>query len=375
MNNEVRISRRDLLRWGIAGAVVGFLGRSYVEDQFNRLTSSYNDLLLNIPDSVNNTDQENTNSFYEPFAGKEANEIAKEMGVTAGTFFVVPSEIMPKLQGFWGNELFPIYTPAVLEWKNLIYKYAELNNIPPNILAMVMTIESAGRQDAVSGAGAQSLMQVMPNNFPSNLRTVKSMQDPDTNMKYGTEVFKYFLNYARIFYSNSLLPENDPRIIARALMGYNGGSAAVEGSVVPTVTGGTLAPDESAFYGDHIIRFVLTSEIASRLRNKGFADSEIIKQIQSEEVNGRAYVLKKSGYNNYSDYANVIKELSKPVLENHSLIQFINTYKNDKNLHFDYPTSPALMIWMRLGGAFLVSQEKLYTQNIDNWYKMNSQKQ
>ncbi|PVA05785.1 lytic transglycosylase domain-containing protein [Thalassorhabdomicrobium marinisediminis] len=85
-------------------------------------------------------------------------------------------------------------------------------NVSPALVLAVISVESAGRPDAVSSAGAQGLMQLMP---PTAARFgVTNAFDPAQNIKGGTA------------YLDWLLGEFDNGVIF-ALAGYNAGEGAV----------------------------------------------------------------------------------------------------------------------------------------------------
>ncbi len=85
-------------------------------------------------------------------------------------------------------------------------------NVSPALVLAVISVESAGRSDAVSSAGAQGLMQLMP---PTAARFgVEDAFDPRDNISGGTA------------YLDWLLKEFDNKVIY-ALAGYNAGEGAV----------------------------------------------------------------------------------------------------------------------------------------------------
>lgn len=85
-------------------------------------------------------------------------------------------------------------------------------NVSPALVLAVISVESAGRSDAVSSAGAQGLMQLMP---PTAARFgVTDSFDPKQNIKGG------------VAYLDWLLAEFDNRAIF-AIAGYNAGEGAV----------------------------------------------------------------------------------------------------------------------------------------------------
>lgn len=75
----------------------------------------------------------------------------------------------------------PLFTKEVQHWAPQIVAWANEFGIDPNMAATVMQIESCGDPNAVSGAGAQGLFQVMPFHFEPG----EAMQDPTTNARRG----------------------------------------------------------------------------------------------------------------------------------------------------------------------------------------------
>ncbi len=81
--------------------------------------------------------------------------------------------------------LAPFYAPAVLHWQDSIERWAREYEVNPNVIAIVMQIESCGDPEAVSSAGALGLMQVMPFHFSYG----ENMINPETNVRRGMSVF------------------------------------------------------------------------------------------------------------------------------------------------------------------------------------------
>lgn len=108
--------------------------------------------------------------------------------------------------GTGGGGISPIFTPEVHYWEKQIVGWAAAYDLDPNLAAIVMQVESCGDPNAVSGAGAQGLFQVMPFHFSAG----ENMQDPDTNARRG-------LNY---LVEGLRLTNGD---VGLAFAGYNGG--------------------------------------------------------------------------------------------------------------------------------------------------------
>ncbi|WP_425082205.1 lytic transglycosylase domain-containing protein [Ruegeria arenilitoris] len=85
-------------------------------------------------------------------------------------------------------------------------------NVSPALVLAVISVESAGRENAVSSAGAQGLMQLMP--ATAKRFGVKDSLQPSQNISGGVK------------YLNWLMEEfgNDPILV---LAGYNAGEGAV----------------------------------------------------------------------------------------------------------------------------------------------------
>ena len=104
----------------------------------------------------------------------------------------------------------PIFTKEVQYWANDIVRWANAASLDPNLVAVVMQIESCGDPRAISRSGAIGLFQVMPFHF----HLLDNPFDPDTNALRG-------LNYL----SRSLeAAGGNPRL---ALAGYNGGIGVI----------------------------------------------------------------------------------------------------------------------------------------------------
>lgn len=103
------------------------------------------------------------------------------------------------------------YAPAVRHWAPQIEEWAKAYDLNPNVIAIVMQIESCGDPEAISFAGALGLMQVMPLHFDDG----ENMLNPDTNVRRGMNFF------------NQCLREFADWDIGLALACYNGGPGVV----------------------------------------------------------------------------------------------------------------------------------------------------
>lgn len=94
----------------------------------------------------------------------------------------------------------------ILKWCPLITVHSVRVGLEPNLIAALIWQESGGDQYAYSRSGAVGLMQVMPKdgiaatfmcvNGPcfSKRPTIKELENPDFNIKYGTKMLSQLLN-------------------------------------------------------------------------------------------------------------------------------------------------------------------------------------
>ena len=108
------------------------------------------------------------------------------------------------------NGISPIFTREIQYWSKDIVRWANAASLDPNLLAVVMQIESCGDPRALSRAGATGLFQVMPFHFHLG----ENPFNPDTNALRGADYLSRSLQTAS---GNARL----------ALAGYNGGIGVI----------------------------------------------------------------------------------------------------------------------------------------------------
>jgi murein DD-endopeptidase MepM/ murein hydrolase activator NlpD len=73
----------------------------------------------------------------------------------------------------------------VMRWQALIDSAAKANNVPAALIAAIMAVESSGNPNAISPAGAQGLMQIMPSELTRLGVPQESWLDPEANINAG----------------------------------------------------------------------------------------------------------------------------------------------------------------------------------------------
>ena len=73
----------------------------------------------------------------------------------------------------------------VMRWQALIDTAAKATNVPPALIAAIMAVESSGNPNAISPAGAQGLMQIMPSELTRLGVAQDHWLDPAANIDAG----------------------------------------------------------------------------------------------------------------------------------------------------------------------------------------------
>jgi soluble lytic murein transglycosylase-like protein len=84
-----------------------------------------------------------------------------------------------------------------IELLKLIHGEAARAKVPPELVLAVIEVESNFDRWAVSSAGAQGLMQVMPFWLEELGRPHDSLQQPQTNLRLGCTILRYYLDRER----------------------------------------------------------------------------------------------------------------------------------------------------------------------------------
>ena len=108
------------------------------------------------------------------------------------------------------SRLSPVFTPQVMHWEDQILDWSDRYQLDPNLVAVVMQIESCGYANARSSAGALGLFQVMPYHFDEHDNPLDPATNADTGLAY---------------LARSVSLANGQ--IEQALAGYNGGHGVI----------------------------------------------------------------------------------------------------------------------------------------------------
>lgn len=111
----------------------------------------------------------------------------------------------------------PWMPETVKRWSSLISEGAKKYNLDPNLLAVMILVESGGNFCAVSSAGATGLMQIMPANYPKD-----NLLIPKTNIFDGA-----------LYLSGQYKRFGDWE---KAVAAYNAGPGRIQGGSIPAET-------------------------------------------------------------------------------------------------------------------------------------------
>jgi soluble lytic murein transglycosylase-like protein len=109
-----------------------------------------------------------------------------------------------------GQNPLSLFSPEVRSWEREILRWSSDHELPPELVATVMQIESCGAANATSSAGAMGLFQVMPFHFSQS----DNPYDPDVNAARGLE----YLSRSYALAGGA---------IDKTLAGYNGGHSVI----------------------------------------------------------------------------------------------------------------------------------------------------
>ncbi|MCL5432604.1 MAG: lytic transglycosylase domain-containing protein [Patescibacteria group bacterium] len=188
------------------------------------------------------------------------------------------------LQGYKADHLFNIYSEGVMQHQDLIYQLSKEFDIPPNLIAILMDVESDGIESSESPVGAQGLFQVMPFNFDPEIQNhPELMKDPLINGRAAMKYFKRMLDlasqatelYPEIY--GGINPDNTKIYPVRAFMNYNGGE---------TTMGMRRAelPEETEGYRAKVFYRLKRVEVAKKLEDRGFSPEQISEKVSALEI-------------------------------------------------------------------------------------------
>lgn len=147
-------------------------------------------------------------------------------GMITGNF--IRSRRLP-LQPETASVTIPWVPSSVKQWDGTIQEMSKKYKVDPNLIAIIITMESGGYAKAESEAGAQGLMQVTPltakdiaAKFLKQPRTSYDLLDPRTNIEFGTA----YLAYLRKEFGTAQQGPTWNSTVELIAAGYNGGPGA-----------------------------------------------------------------------------------------------------------------------------------------------------
>ena len=137
--------------------------------------------------------------------------------------------------------------PSVTQWGGIIEEAAERHQVPADVLALMLLVESNGEELATSSSGARGLMQVMPQTGQHIAETrriadfdVAQLFDPETNIDFAA----WYLAQLMARYA-----DEPGRAQELAIAAYNAGP----GQVSAYLSGEGSLPAETVGYRDILL--------------------------------------------------------------------------------------------------------------------------
>jgi len=90
-------------------------------------------------------------------------------------------------------EIYKVDKREALDILKAVYREAKSSNLEPDLVLAVIAVESSFNRFALSVAGAQGLMQVMPFWKAELGRPQDNLMDVDTNVRYGCKILQYYM--------------------------------------------------------------------------------------------------------------------------------------------------------------------------------------
>ncbi|MBP9820097.1 transglycosylase SLT domain-containing protein [Candidatus Woesebacteria bacterium] len=158
-------------------------------------------LLMNSPEM-------GSQQVYQPLPPLPTPQLSVEVQVVLTQQATPPTPTPPVPQTV--GALSSVFTPEVDYWSAAITRWSAAHGIQdPNLVAILMQVESCGYQDWEGASGGKGLFQVLPFHFEQG----EAMLDPETNAYR-----------ALLFFSNLYQQTNE---IGLVFAGYNGGPSVM----------------------------------------------------------------------------------------------------------------------------------------------------
>lgn len=150
------------------------------------------------------------------------------------------ANVLPSGQDFPAGErrIPKTISDRVMSHSGYMFRYGAEYAIDPALLASIVTVESAGRADALGAAGEIGLMQIMPSTGTWIAGATKDqLRTPETNISTGAKYLRYCITKGGS--------------VAAGIAGYNYGPDRVR-----IVGGRVVAPEGVLRYARDVLEFV-----------------------------------------------------------------------------------------------------------------------
>ncbi len=135
------------------------------------------------------------------------NSFAAQASTPTGAFDKYDAEVWLE-RSLANMRRFKVEKADALKILKSVYVQSQAHQLPPDLVLAVIEIESHFQRFAVSSAGAQGLMQVMPFWKQEIGRPNDNLTDIKTNIQYGCNILAYYLKVANQNWSEALARYN-----------------------------------------------------------------------------------------------------------------------------------------------------------------------
>lgn len=303
-----------------------------------------------------------------PFEDENAQDIAEKHHITTRSLIEGHYELGDDFAAFKRADLLPTHYPMVYDHSDLLYNLADEFDVPVNVIATIVSIESGGNELADSGV-AMGLFQITDDKLEA---IAARDSDPSDVEEQGREAMAYFtelcLPEARRYLG---LPDGDEsaNVYIRAMAMYNAGpsGAAQEFDDLPS---------ETQQYMRHASRHFQVAEVAAGLKSVGYPARSIVESLQSPPIDALAYAFQYANLEQadkeeppiaFDEARRYLEEYPLPTPATHLEALLKKHFDEYSATVYTVPLNPALRISTVIAPTFVLGDEYKKNRDVESY--------
>lgn len=322
--------------------------------------------------NFNSSEIEIIGAPVSPFEDENAQDVAERYRITTRSLVEGHYELSDDFAAFKRADLLPTYYPMVYDHSDLLYKLADEFDVPVNIIATIVSIESGGNELADSGV-AMGLFQITDGKLGA---IAARGGDPSDVEEQGREAMVYF--------TESCLPEarrylglsdddESANVYIRAMAMYNAGPHGASREFDDL-------PSETQHYMRHASRHFQVAEVAAGLKDAGYPARSIVESLQSPRIDALAYAFQYANLERaekgeapivFDEARRYLEEypLSTPSTHLEALLKkYFDEYRAGM---YTVPLNPALRISTAIAPTFVLGKDYEKNRDAEDYYDIS----